>query len=103
MRKTIMAATCAASLVLAGCLPVYSPAIGLLVTDVSGPIHSNGAVGSKRGEACAQALLMLVASGDASIKAAAANGGITRIDSVETHSKSYLGFYATFCTIVRGS
>ena len=103
MRKTILAASCAAALVLAGCVPVYTPAVGLIITDVSGPIHSNGSLGTKRGEACAQVLLMLIASGDASIQAAARNGGITKIGTIETHSKSYLGVYATFCTIVRGS
>ena len=104
VRKTLTAAAAALSLVLfSGCVPVYTPAIGILLTDVYGPIDSNGRVGKKEGRACAQSILMLVATGDASIKAAAANGGITKIDSIDHYSRNILGVIADFCTIVRGS
>jgi len=103
MRFSHMAAVIAACFFLSGCLPVYSPAIGILFTEVSGPIHSNGKVGVKEGKACAQAILGLIAQGDASIAAAAKAGGIKNIDTVETYSRSMLGVVADFCTIVRGS
>ena len=86
-----------------GCIPVYSPAIGLLLTDVYGPIDAGTRVGSKEGKACAQSILGLVAQGDASIRAAAQAGGITKIDSVDHYSRNVLGVVAEFCTIVRGS
>ncbi len=92
-----------AALVVSGCLPVYSPAIGILYTEVWGPIDAGGKVGAKEGQSCAQSVLMLVATGDASIKAAAHAGGIKRIDSVDHYSRSILGILAEFCTIVRGS
>jgi len=93
----------AVSIILSGCLPVYTPAIGILMTDVTGPIMSNGKVGAKEGRACAQSILMLVAQGDASIAAAAKDGGIKKIDTIDHYSRSILGIVADFCTIVRGS
>jgi hypothetical protein len=85
-----------------GCLGVYTPAAGLIWTDVQGPVDAGDKVGKKEGRACAQSILGVFATGDASIKAAAAAGGITRIDSVDHHSvwKVVMG---EFCTVVRGS
>ena len=104
MRRTLglfIAATAAAGL-LSGCMSVYSPAAGVLLTNVYGPIDAGTKVGSKEGEACARSIFGLVARGDASIKAAARAGGITKIDSVDHHSHGFLGIFK-FCTIVRGS
>ena len=103
MRQMILSAILASSFLLSGCIPVASPAIGILLTDVHDPNHSNGKVGPKRGEACAQSILGLVAQGDASIWAAAKAGGITKIDTVDTYSNNMLGIIARFCTVVHGS
>ena len=103
MRSLLIAATVAVAFAFSGCMPVYTPAIGLLYTEVYGPIQAGDKVGKKEGKACAQTILLLVATGDASIKAAAANGGITKIDSVDHYSRSVLGIIGDFCTIVRGS
>ena len=104
MKKlTSIAVALVAAGVLTGCFPVYSPAIGLLYTEVWGPIDAGGRVGAKEGQSCAQSVLMLVATGDASIKAAAKAGGIRKIDSVDHYSRNILGILAEFCTIVRGS
>ncbi len=92
-----------ASMFLTGCIAVYTPAIGVLFTEVYGPLDAGTRVGAKEGEACAQSVLALVATGDASIKAAARNGGITKIDSVDHYSRNILGVLGEFCTIVRGS
>jgi hypothetical protein len=85
-----------------GCNTVYSPAAGLIWTDVQGPVDAGDKIGAKEGKACAQSILGVVARGDASIKAAAANGGITRIDSVDHHS-TWMVVMGEYCTIVRGS
>ena len=85
-----------------GCAGVASPAMGGIWMDVKGPIGSNGAVGAKEGKACAQSILGMFATGDASIKAAAANGGISRIDSIDHHS-TWMVVLGEFCTVVRGS
>ncbi len=104
MRRGIgISAAIALALVMSGCMPVYSPLQGALYTEVWGPIDAGERVGSKEGSACAQGILGLIATGDASIKEAARDGGITKIDSVDHKSKNILGILAEFCTIVRGS
>jgi hypothetical protein len=85
-----------------GCASVYSPAAGAIWLDVKGPVDAGDKVGAKEGQACAQSILGMFATGDASIKAAAAAGGITRIDSVDHHS-TWMVVMGQYCTIVRGS
>ena len=85
-----------------GCQTVIAPTLGIFITDVSYPIHAGSKVGQKEGRACAKSILGFVATGDASIKAAAAAGGITKIDSVDAEVK-HMFYQGTFCTIVRGS
>jgi len=43
-----------------------------------------------------------VATGDASISAAKAAGGITEISHVDHSAKNIVGIIAEFCTIVKG-
>ncbi len=47
-------------------------------------------------------VLGLVATGDASYKASARDGGITKIDSVDFYVRNIVGILAEYCTIVRG-
>jgi hypothetical protein len=93
----------AACLPLAGCLTVQTPAIGILFTDVKYAGDAEGSVGGKEGKACAQSILGLIAQGDASIEAAAKNGGIKTVTSVDHTAKSMLGIIGDWCTIVHGS
>jgi len=88
---------------LTGCIAVSTPAIGVLYTEVKGPIDASGQIGSKEGKACAQAILGLVATGDASIQAAAQAGGIKNISTIDHSTKNILGILGEYCTIVRGS
>ena len=85
-----------------GCASVYSPAAGAIWLDVKGPVDAGDKVGTKEGRACAKSYLGFVAMGDASIKAAAAAGGISKIDSVDHHS-TWMVVMGQYCTIVRGS
>jgi hypothetical protein len=86
----------------AGCIAVATPATGWISTDVAWDGKANGAIGTKEGKACASSILGIVASGDASIKAAAAAGGITNITLVDHHTKHFI-FKGEYCTIVRGT
>ena len=88
---------------MSGGIAVYPPAVGLLYTEGWGPVDAGGRVGAKEGMACAQSILGLVATGDASIKAAAKAGGITQINSVDHYTRNVLGIMGEFCTLVRGS
>ncbi len=76
--------------------------MGVLLTEVTWDGVGMGALGAKEGKACAQSILGLVAQGDASIKAAAQQGGITKVSSVDHYTKNMLGVIGEYCTIVRG-
>jgi hypothetical protein len=88
---------------LTGCLAVATPAMGTLYTDVKGPLDAEGSVSGKTGESCATSYLGLVATGDASLQAAAAAGGIKNVTAADHHTTNILGLIGTFCTIAYGS
>ena len=92
------------SVLVTGCAGVVSPVgLGLIYTDVQGPIGATDeSASSKRGSACASNYLGLFASGDASIEAAKRDGGISSVTSVDHDSMSVLMLYGRFCTIVVG-
>ena len=89
---------------LGGCANVSGPvpaALSVYAAPITlGPLDS--ATPSKRGEACSNNILGLVATGDSSIDAAKKNAGITRVASVDHTSTRVLGYFARFCTIVKG-
>lgn len=61
------------------------------------------AVGTKTGTACTFAVLGLIQAGDMSLKAAAAEGKITEVQSVDISATAILGsVYAKKCLIVNG-
>ena len=102
----VVLSICVVCLTLTGCAAaVHSPVTGLLVTNVKGPLTATGKSGTalKSGSSEATSVLGLVASGDASIRAAALAGGITEIHYVDYHSASFLGIYAKFTTTVYGT
>jgi len=87
---------------LAGCQTVASPVMGLWMQNVGAPIDAGTKVGDRMGKSCATSYLGVFAMGDASIKAAAAAGGIKTIDSVDAEISSWI-VIGQFCTVVRGS
>jgi hypothetical protein len=58
--------------------------------------------GTKTGQACATSILGWIATGDASIAAAKAAGGITQVAHVDHDITNVLGIYASSCTTVVG-
>jgi hypothetical protein len=102
MRSILVSAALAAALFSTGCMGVATPAIGVFVTEVKGPIAVGDAVGtSKTGRACAQSIMSLVAIGDASIEAAKKAGGIKKVATVD-HETKWMVVFGTFCTVVTG-
>ena len=95
----------ALAMMAAGCVGPMGPVGGVggtIYTDVSGPILATShTASSKTGEATSQGILGF-ATGDSSIKTAAANGGITKIQHVDYHTKSILGIYAKTTVTVYG-
>ncbi|MEM1013726.1 MAG: TRL-like family protein [Planctomycetota bacterium] len=80
----------------------YAP--GFLYSDYTYPAYANGGgtVGTKSGEAMITSILGLVATGDASIRTAASNGGISEVMTVDTKVTNILGIYSTVTTVVSG-
>ena len=85
-----------------GCATPYP--YGALYTEVKAPVSvtDGGLTYSKVGTAKAQSVLGMVATGDCSIKAAASNGGITRIKFVDYDAKNVLGLFGEYTTTVYG-
>lgn len=101
LMKFAIVVLCAAWLT--GCATASAPTMGMWFTDVKGPVNSNeGTATSKQGKACASNILGLIATGDASIEAAKADGGVSKVTTVDHHSTSILGLYAQFCTVAYG-
>ncbi len=61
------------------------------------------AVGSKTGKACASSILGLIQTGDMSLAAAAKNGGISKVNSVDISRKALLvSLWSQHCLHVNG-
>lgn len=109
MRKTVMSLVVVlfAVMVLSGCATVQSPVPGIIFTDVKVPSNRlqaplDSATYSKAGSASCTSILGIIATGDASVDAAAKNGGITQIHHVDSDRYSILGLYSKYTTIVHG-
>ncbi len=82
---------------------VASPVTGFIYTDLKAPLMAtSNPVASKVGTAEATSILGIVATGDASIEAAAKKAGITRISHVDYEASSVLGVFAKFTVYVYG-
>jgi TRL (tRNA-associated locus)-like protein len=88
---------------LTGCQPVASPLMGVFYNETKyGYLATTESGATKEGKACAQTVMGLVATGDASIAAAKAAGGITTVSYIDHSAKSVLGITGEWCTIVKG-
>ena len=100
----IAGAALTALLFFVGCAGIESPANALFAIKVKhGDSVGDGGSDSKTGRACAQTILVLIATGDASIETAKSNGGIRKVAYVDHESSGYSSFYGEYCTIVKGS
>ena len=90
---------------LGGCMIVESPIRGVMGTEVIwGDVAGAESTGpTKTGKACAESILGLVARGDASVRAAKANGGITEVFSIDHSARNFFGIVGEWCTLVRGN
>lgn len=92
-----------ATLLLTSCASVKSPLTGVWYTDVKAPLTAtSNSNSSKVGSAEATSILGVIATGDASIDAAAKSAGITKIHHVDEQSTSILGFFAKYKVFVYG-
>lgn len=92
-----------AALTLSSCAMVTSPLTGGVYTDVKSPVMATGnATSTKVGTAEASSILGIIATGDASIEAAAKSAGITKIHHVDQGGKSIIGVFAKYTVYVYG-
>jgi hypothetical protein len=91
------------AVLLGGCAVMgHGPVTAPITINMKGPVTAGpAATGPKVGRAEAWGILVY-ATGDASISAAASNGGITRIHHVDHETFNILGIYARYTTIVYG-
>jgi hypothetical protein len=101
---TLVGMTAAAfSLAACGAI-VASPTMGTTFNETKyGNMATEESAVNKEGKACSTSILGWVAQGDASIVAAKANGGISKVTSVDHSAKSILGIWGEWCTIVKGN
>jgi len=80
-----------------------APVSGTIFTKATGPyMATQNQIGSKKGEATAVSILGLIGTGDAGIAAAAQNGNITKVATVDQQGMNVLGVFATSTTVVTG-
>ncbi len=86
--------------ILAGCAR-YVP-VGVVYTDGKMGVQAVSGASGKTGRACMTSILGLVATGDASIEAAKAAGGITEVTNINYEVNNILGVYGQYCLVVQG-
>lgn len=97
-----LALSLSCAVLLAGCALGQGPVVAPVTINMKGPISAGpAATGGKVGRAEAWGIVVF-ATGDASISAAAKNGGISQIHHVDHETVNILGIYAKYTTIVYG-
>lgn len=105
MRIALLVAVVAAmGMLVAGCgVSASGPIVSPLTLDQQGPVAVGDVNASPTLEGRATAVgYVLFSMGDASIKAAMEDGGITRVHHVDSQQMNILGLYSKYTTIVYG-
>ena len=104
MKKILLVAAAGVAIAVStGCAvlsngPILAP---LDVGTTSGEYYDASVRNMKTGRATVTGILIFT-QGDASVRAAMANAGITKIHRIERETKSILGVFATYTTVVYG-
>jgi len=104
-RVLTLATVLISSMSMTGCMIVDTPVQGLLGSRVRWGDHAQGddsKPDTKEGRACMDTILGLFARGDASVRAAKADGKITEVSVIDHSAKNFLNIMGEYCTIVRG-
>jgi len=88
-----------------GCMIVETPIMGVMGSRVRWGEFAQGddKANQREGQACMETLLGLFARGDASVRAAKIDGGITEVSVVDHSARNFLNLLGEYCTIVRGT
>ena len=106
MRGTLVASALLVGVLgVTGCMIVDTPIMGVLGSRVRWGEFAQGddKAGQKEGKACMETILGLIARGDASVRAAKINGGITEVSVVDHSARNFLNIVGEYCTVVRGT
>lgn len=77
--------------------------LGLLYTDIEYPIAATShTTSTKKGTATCKSFLGLIAIGEASVKKAAQDAGITKITHIDWDAQNVLGVYGVYTVTVYG-
>ena len=94
-----------ALIAMTGCMIVDSPVKGFFGSRVRWGDFAEGddmTPDTKEGHACMDTILGLFARGDASVRAAKADGKISKVSVIDHSAKNFLNLAGEYCTIVRG-
>ncbi len=83
----------------------FVPPLGVAYTNVTAPLDTDlgdTRLGTKSGEASSVCILGLVAYGDASVQAAAANGGLKTVNHVDCRYKNLFGICQRLTVVAYG-
>ena len=105
MGRTMLTVLAAGVLLLATACGTYQPPYGYIYhnTRMNKDVSEATNIGSRSGASCVQSYMGMISFGDASIKAAAAAGGIQTVKAVDYSELAIMTFfYNRFCTIAHG-
>lgn len=102
MRKIFLSICAISALMLSSCGTVSSGISGALYTDVKSPVAVTSNSGSSKVGTSKASMVIGIATGDASIEAAAKSAGITKIHHVDSHASNILGVYGKYVITVYG-
>jgi hypothetical protein len=88
------------ALMLAGCA-TYIP-MGAVYTHGKMGVQAGSGATEKTGKACMTSIVGIVATGDASIEAAKAAGGVNEVVNMNYEVCNILGIYGKYCLVVTG-
>lgn len=104
MNRMVILAGAVACAAFSGCVSApFQPPLGL-ISSTEAPLSTDGnwKVGKKSGSACAKSIMGLYAWGDCSITAAAANGGLKRVDFADYRYDNVIGIWQKVTVTVYG-
>jgi hypothetical protein len=105
IRAVTLTAILASAFGMAGCMIVDSPVKGMFGNRVRWGDFAQGddpTKDTKEGHACLDTILGLFAQGDASVRAAKAEGKITEVSVIDHSARNFMNIVGEYCTIVRG-
>ena len=105
IRTLTLTVVLASAFGMAGCMIVDSPVKGMLGNRVRWGDFAQGddqTKDTKEGRACLDTILGLFAQGDASVRAAKADGKITEVSVIDHSARNFMNIVGEYCTIVRG-